>query len=306
MEVYLKNRRQEIMRRQIKLIGSFIILLISVNIFGQTNYQKEVQSWREKREAELKSENGWFSLAGLFWLKEGINTIGAGKDFDIQLTDNFKQGKFGEIVFQNETVTLKIENGVEAFNDNKQISEIVLVSDEKGKPNVIQTGSQNFYLIKREDKYGIRLKDKNTKERLSFNGLNWFPVNKKLKINATFEPFDNPKEIIIPNQIGGSYKMKSSGILKFKLNGKTYSLQPIDEGDKYFIVFRDLTSKNETYGLGRFLYAERTKDGKVVLDFNKAENPPCAYTSFATCPIPPPQNRLQVVIKAGEKRYGDH
>jgi uncharacterized protein len=278
-------------------------LLVSAN--AQTAYKTDVNKWRSERETELKSENGWFSLAGLFWLKDGVNTVGNGEKYDIQLTENFKNGKFGEILFENGTAALKVEKGVEALVDGKQVSEIALVSDADKKQTIVKTGSQTFYVIKREDKFGIRLKDKNNKARLDFKGLHWFPINEKLKVIATFEPFSEPKEILIPNMLGGSYKMKSEGILKFKLNNKAYSLQPVEEDGKYFIIFRDLTSKTETYGVGRFLYAEKSKDNKIILDFNKAENPPCAYTTFATCPIPPKQNRLKIAIKGGEKRYHD-
>jgi uncharacterized protein len=283
----------------------FLILALFVSANAQSSYKNEISKWRSEHEKELKGENSWFSLAGLFWLKDGVNTIGFGSNYDIQLTENFKGGKFGEILFQNGVATLKVEKGVEAINEGKQISEIVLVSDEKQKQTIIQTGSQTFYLIKREDKFGIRLKDKNNPARLKFKNLHWFPVNEKYKVVATFEPFSEPKEILVPNTVGSGYRMKSEGILKFKLLGKNYSLQPGEENGKFFIIFRDLTSKTETYSVGRFLYAEKSKDNKVILDFNKAENPPCAYTTFATCPIPPQQNRLQLAIKAGEKRY-DH
>jgi uncharacterized protein (DUF1684 family) len=287
-------------------LGVFFALFVSVN--AQSEYVKQIEKWRAEHEAELKTDNGWLTVAGLFWLKDGVNTIGAGAGFDIELTENFKQGKFGEINFQNGKAVLKVENGVEALSEEKQVSEIELVSDEKGKPSVIQTGSQTFYLIKREDRFGIRLKDKNSKERTGFTGLKWFPVDEKYKVEAKFEAFDMPKEVLIPNVLGGNFKMKSPGILRFKLNGKKYALEPVlEEGsDELFIIFRDATSKTETYGAGRFLYAKSAENGKVILDFNKSENPPCAFTSFATCPLPPPQNRLEVEIKAGEKRYGDH
>jgi len=284
-------------------LGIFFAFSVCVN--AQSEYVKSIEKWRVEHEAELKSENGWLTVAGLFWLKDGVNTIGAGSGFDIELTENFKQGKFGEINFQSGTARLKVENGVEALTDGKTISEIELLSDEKGKPNVIQTGSQTFYLIKRENRFGIRLKDKNSKERVNFTGLKWFPINKKNKVVADFEAFDTPKEILIPNVLGGNFKMKSPGILRFKLNGKKYALEPVLEEvtARLFIIFRDLTYKIETYGAGRFLYAEKAENGKVILDFNRAENPPCAYTPFATCPLPPPQNRLTAKIKAGEKRY---
>jgi len=284
-------------------LGIFFALLICVN--AQNEYVRNIEKWRVEHEAELKSENGWLTVAGLFWLKDGANTIGAGSGFDIELTENFKQGKFGEIHFQNGTARLKVENGVEALTDGKTVSELELVSDAKGKPTAIQTGSQTFYLIKREDRFGIRLKDKNSKERVNFTGLKWFPIDEKYKVTAKFEAFSEPKEVLIPNVLGGNFKMKSPGILRFKLNGKKYALEPVleDGSDRLFIIFRDATSKTDTYGAGRFLYAEKAENGKVLLDFNKSENPPCAFTSFATCPLPPPQNRLEVEIKAGEKRY---
>lgn len=284
-------------------LSTFFALLVSVN--AQSEYVKSIEKWRIEHEAELKTDNGWLTVAGLFWLKDGANTIGTGSGFDIELTENFKQGKFGEINFRNGKAVLKVENGVEALTDGKTVSEIELVSDEKGKPDVIETGSQTFYLIKREDRFGIRLKDKNSKERVNFTGLKWFPVNEDYKIKAKFEAFDVPKEVLIPNVLGGNFRMKSPGVLRFKLNGKKYALEPVlEEGsDRLFIIFRDATSKSETYGAGRFLYAEKAENGKVLLDFNKAENPPCAFTSFATCPLPPPQNRLEALIKAGEKRY---
>jgi uncharacterized protein len=282
-----------------------ILFISSVFAAAQTNYAGEIEKWRAEYETKLKGENGWLTVAGLFWLKDGANTVGAGGGFDIELTENFKRGKFGTIDFRNGKAVLKIENGVEAFSDGKQVSEIELAADAQGKPTVIQNGSQTFYLIKREDRFGIRLKDKNSKERTNFTRLNWFPVNEKYKVKAKFEAFETPKEVLIPNVLGGNFKMKSPGVLRFKLNGKKYALEPVlEEGsDELFIIFRDATSKTETYGAGRFLYAKRAENGQVTLDFNKAENPPCAYTAFATCPLPPPQNRLEVEIKAGEKRY---
>lgn len=275
--------------------------------FGQkSNYQNDVAKWRTAHEKEINSESGWLTVAGLFWLKDGVNTVGAGSSYDVALPESFKQGKFGEIVFQNGTADLKVENGVEAASGGANVSSVSLVSDENGKPTIITSGGLSFFLIKRENRFGIRLKDKNSPKKLEFKGLHWFPIDKSLQVTAKFEAFDESKEVEIPNVLGGTFKMKSPGVLKFKLKGKNYSLQPVEEEDKLFIIFRDLTSKTETYGAGRFLYADKPVNGKVTLDFNRAENPPCAFTPFATCPLPPQQNRLEVEIKAGEKRFGDH
>jgi uncharacterized protein (DUF1684 family) len=283
-----------------------IILVSLTSAVAQMDYAKEVEKWRSDREINLKKETGWLTVAGLFWLKEGINTIGAGEKFDVRLTDNFKQGKFGEIAFKDGKAALKVEKGVEAQTDGRSISTIDLVSDEKGKPTEIRTGTQTFYLIKREERFGIRLKDSNSEARRNFKGLHWFPVDESYKITARLEAFPEPKEIAVPNVLGGNFRMKSPGVLNFTLKGKECSLQPVDEGDgTLFIIFRDESSESETYKSGRFLYADKPVNGAAVLDFNKAENPPCAFTAFATCPLPPPGNKLDVEIKAGEKRY-DH
>ena len=289
--------------KKLVLLATVLLSLSSAN--AQTAYIKEMEKWRSDQESDLKKDDGWLTVAGLFWLKDGVNTIGSGPGFDVRLTDNFKQGKFGEIDFHNGAATLKVESGVEAQSDGKEISAIELVSDEKGKPAKIQTGSQTFYLIKREDRFGIRLKDNNSDARLAFKGLHWFPVDESYKVTARFEAFPAPQEVRVPNVLGGKFKMKSPGVLKFNLGEKEYSLQPVvEEDDKLFIIFHDVSNETETYTGGRFLYADKPVNGQVVLDFNQAVNPPCAFTHFATCPLPPAQNDLHVAIEAGEKRYG--
>ena len=272
---------------------------------AQTDYVKGIEKWRSDEESNLKKETGWLTVAGLFWLKEGINTVGAGPDFDVRLTDNFKKGKFGEIDFKSGAATLKVESGVEAQSDGKSISTpIDLVSDEKGKPTEIRAGSQTFYLIRREDRFGIRLKDSQSKARVTFKGQHWFPIDESYKVTVRFEAFPEPKEVMVPNVLGGKFKMKSPGTLKFTLKGKEYSLQPVVEEDEtLFIIFSDKSNLDETYKSGRFLYADKAVNGEARLDFNKAKNPPCAFTPFATCPLPPPGNNLDMEIKAGEKRY---
>ena len=278
---------------------------LSVSAFAQTDgYQSEIDKWRADHQKELLTDDGWFTVAGLFWLKEGVNTVGSGDGFDVQLTPSFPKGKFGEIDFKGGSATLRVVDGVDAVSAGKKISSIDLAGDP-AKPAIVQTGSQSFFLIKREEKYGIRLKDKNNPGRLNFHGLKWYPINPSFRIEASFEAFPTPKEVLIPNVLGSNFKMKSPGLLHLRVEGKDYTLQPVEDEGKLFIIFRDPTSKAETYGAGRFLYADKAVKGKVVLDFNKAENPPCAFTEFATCPLPPPQNRLDIEIKAGEKRYHD-
>ena len=282
-------------------------LLVALNIFGQeSGYVNDVLAWRTKHQEKLLADDGWFTVAGLFWLKEGVNTAGSGDGFDVQLTQSFKGGKFGEIDFKNGIAKLRVVDGISATSLGKRVTAITLSpGSDSVKPTTVSVGSQSFFLIKREDKYAIRLKDKDNPARLNFHGLKWYRVDPAYRVDAKFEAFPLPKVVLIPNVLGTDFKMKSPGILHFKLQGKDYSLQPVEDEGKLMLIFRDATSKTETYGAGRFLYAEKPVNGKVVLDFNQAENPPCAFTDFATCPLPPQQNRLDIEIKAGEKRYHD-
>jgi len=283
------------------LIGAF--LLGAPIVFGQTDgYEKEILDWRAKYEEKLRAEDGWLTVAGLSWLSEGVNTVGNGDTFDVRLTPSFDGTRFGEIALAGDSAKLRIDDGVAATVAGKPVTEIEL-SPKEGKPPVVEIGSQSFFLIKREDRIGIRVRDTKNPTRLNFAGLNWYKVDPALRVEADLEPFDEPKEILVPNVLGGSFKYKSPGLLVFRTKGKKYTLQPVEEGEKLFIIFRDETARSETYGAGRFLYAAKPANGKVLLDFNKAENPPCAYTAFATCPLPPQQNRLDISIKAGEKRF---
>ncbi|HZE14009.1 MAG TPA: DUF1684 domain-containing protein [Chthoniobacterales bacterium] len=286
------------------LLFSFIALVLAA---AEPDYVRNIEKWRADRETNLKKESGWLSVAGLSWLKEGTNTVGAGDKFDVRLTENFKAGKFGQIDFENGKAVLKVESGVEARSDGNSITgPVELVSDEKGKPTEIRTGTQTFFLIKREERYGIRVKDSNSEARRNFAGLHWFPVNEAFKVTARLEPGTEQKEVKVPNVLGGFFKMKSPGRLKFTLDGKEQSLQAVEEDDgSLFLIFGDQSNEKETYKSGRFLYADKAVNGETVLDFNKAENPPCAFTPYATCPLPPAGNRLAITINAGEKRF-DH
>ena len=286
-------------------LRAYLLVIGLISLLGSTScrsgYISDVEKWRVDHETELKKDDGWLTVAGLYWLKDGANTIGKGDKYDVSLTDSFKSDGFGKIDFHDGKAVLTVDPGVEATVDGKPISTVELASDDPGPATKVTTGSQTFYLIKREDKFGIRLKDSNSAERRDFDGEHWFPVDEDYHVTGTFETFDSAREVEIPNVLGGTFTMKSPGIVRFRLKGKELSIQPVIEDEKtLFFIFKDATSGSETYGAGRFLYTENPVDGKVVLDFNKAENPPCAYTTFATCPIPPPQNRLDVEIKAGE------
>lgn len=283
-----------------------LLLSALVPALAESDYVAGIQKLRTEEEADLKKPDGWLTLAGLFWLKEGTNTVGAGSSFDVRLTDNFKEGKFGEITFHNGSATLMVDKGVEATAKGVPVAMVELASDANGKPTEIHTGSQLFYLIQRGDRYGIRVKDSESKARTEFKGQNWYPIDQSYRVKAHLQALPEPKELLVPNVLGGHFKMKSPGLLHFKLAGKELSLQPVLEDDgSLFIIFRDATNETETYSAGRFLHADKPVNGEAILDFNKAENPPCAFTPYATCPLPPAGNDLPVAVKAGEKRY-DH
>jgi len=201
-------------------------------------------------------------------------------------------------------VTLKVEDGILVRVNDKPVREFEMRFDDEKQPDRFTVGSLKLSVIKRGARYGLRVRDKNSRARREFTGLHWFPARRSYRVTASFIPYDKPKEIIIMNVLGDELKLKSPGLLSFRLQGKTYQLRPVIEDDeKLFIIFRDLTAGKTTYGAGRYLYADLPKDGKVVLDFNRAENPPCAFTSYATCPLPPRQNFLPIAIDAGEMAY---
>lgn len=300
-------------RKDKLIIFLFHALLFTAipSVQAQTRgYDKEILDWREKYKTNLLKDTGWLTLTGLFWLKEGVNTVGKAGISDVELTESFSGERFGEIELKDGVAFLRTGSGVKALIDGTSVSEGEIFRDgNNGATKTVHIGSQSFFVIKREERYGVRLRDTKSPARSKFTGLNWYSVDTRYRIKASFEAFPNPDVITVPNILGGTFEYKSPGLLKFELDGNTNTLQPvIEEGsNKLFIIFRDDTARTETYGGGRFLYAELPKEGNtVILDFNKAYNPPCAYTPFATCPLPPQQNRLAVRIPAGEKRYSDH
>jgi uncharacterized protein len=281
------------------------LFCLVVFVFVQGSFEAEQRAWRAERERALRAEDGWLSVAGLFWLKQGINTFGTGKDMNIVLPAGSAPENIGTLELTNDLVRLRVADGVKVFLPPKEIRrfEMRFVGDNSQPPTFL-VGSLRFTVIKRGERYGLRVKDKNSAALREFKGLDWFPARESYRVVATFTPFAEPKEMVIMNVLGDELKMKVPGLLTFELNGRTHQLRPVVENDeKLFIIFRDRTAGKTTYGAGRYLYADLPKDGKVVLDFNRAENPPCAFTLYATCPLPPRQNFLPIPINAGERAF---
>ncbi len=212
----------------------------------------------------------------------------------------------GEFIFKDSTVIMKVYDGVQVLLDGKPVKEVIMIDDQKKDMTVFEYGSIRWNLIIRGDKYGIRFRDLESPLVKNFNGIERFPVNQYWKLTARFEPYNPPKKIFVPNVLGQIEEELSPGTVVFEKDGNTFRIDAIDEGERLFLIIADETSGVETYGGGRFMYVDKPDStGKIILDFNKAYNPPCVFTKYATCPLPPEQNYLKLRITAGEKNYGE-
>jgi uncharacterized protein (DUF1684 family) len=258
-------------------------------MLAAAGYQTEIDEWRHQREEGLKRDGGWLSVAGLFWLNEGRNRFGKDPANEIALPDGPSQAGVFDLHEGKVKVTMGGETR-ELWPDSLDVAKV---------------GRLSLFAIKRGDRYGIRLKDPDSQYRRDFHGIEYYAPKPEYRVTAQFVA--EPAKIPILNVLGQTEPMESPGYVVFRLNGQELRLRPVlEEPDakELFYIFRDQTSAKETYGAGRFLYSEMPKDGKVVLDFNKAYNPPCAFTPYATCPLPPAVNRLAIKVEAGEKKYG--
>ena len=267
-------------------------------------YSAEIEKWREAREARLKADDGWLTVAGLFWLKHGDNTVGTDPASDIVLPKDSAPAKVGVFDFHDGITSFQAASGVSATLDGQPATSGVLKPDSSGAPDILGVNELAMFVIERGERYAIRLRDKNSEMRKAFKGLKYYPPKEEYRVVGKFVPYDPPKTIPIPNILGQVEQTPSPGYVVFTLNGREWRLDPITEGDTLFFIFKDMTSGKETYPPGRFLNTEMPKNGEVILDFNKAYNPPCAFTPYATCPLPPEENKLPIAIEAGELRYG--
>jgi uncharacterized protein (DUF1684 family) len=298
------------------LITFFLVLSSSATTAGRLtpasrsltdpSYTKEIEKWRNERSEEINGENGWITLLGLFWLNEGKNRFGSDHSNDIVLPRNRAPKFAGSLWLDKGSVRLIAKREAGITSEDKRVSNLVLKSDADGWPTALKLGSLTMFVIKRGERFGLRVKDRHHPARSNFNGLNYFPLGADWKIQGKLEAYVPPKVTPIVNVLGMIDNMTSPGALVFQIDGKECRLDAVlEKGSKQlFVIFADLTSGKQTYGAGRYLYVDPPgSDGKVTIDFNKAYNPPCAFTKFATCPLPPRQNRLAVRVEAGEMKY---
>ena len=264
-------------------------------------YREEIRQWRADYEDRLKRDNGWLTLAGLFWLKEGDNRFGSGLGNDLILPEGSAPEAAGTFVFHAGKTRLRLNAGVQGFLKGAPVlTETALKPDSAGEPDRMALGHLSMIAIQRGSRYGIRLWDNQSAVRRDFKGTRWFPAKESYRITAKFISYAQPKMIPILNILGDTEQNPSPGYAEFELDGNPLRVTPLLEGGHLFFIFKDATSGKQTYPAGRFLYTSLPQDGKVILDFNRAENPPCAFTAYATCPLPPSQNHLRVAIEAGE------
>jgi uncharacterized protein (DUF1684 family) len=259
---------------------------------GSSNYEREVAKFRHEREQQLKAEDGWLTVVGLHWLKEGANRIGSDPASEVPLPAAAPK-RVGSILYKGGKAHFRPAPGI-ALKE----------ADLKEDTDILTVGRIKFFVIKREDKLAVRVKDNVSAARKEFTSLEWFPADTSWKIRGRFTPWKEKHTITFDTIAGVKEQDESPGYVTFVRNGQEYKLEPVVDEGQFFFVFRDQTSGKSTYPAARFLYTDRPTNGYVWLDFNKAVNPPCVFTPYATCPLPPPQNRLALAVLAGEKMYG--
>jgi hypothetical protein len=270
---------------------------------------------RAQRATALQAPEGWLSLIALGWLKEGDNSLGTAEDSRVQIAE---KGPAHIAIVRLEKGALRLLPPAEGFPkdllvDGQPAKEQALLADDADKPSKLTIGALTIIAIHRDDQFALRIKDRQAPTRVGFHGLRWYAPNAAYRVHARWIPYNPPKVLDIPTVLGTTTHLPAPGAAEFTLDGQVLRLEPVLEDPKstdLFFILRDATSKTTTYGAGRFLYTELpdhgvTQPGEVWLDFNRLVNPPCAFTAYATCPLPPAQNRLSVAIPAGEQRYHD-
>ncbi len=266
-------------------------------------YLEEIRAFQQEKETQLRAEDGWLTLAGLHWLREGTNLIGGGENNHIPLPAEVVPAELGFLDFSPPEVTLRLKTGVTVTVGEETLSEAVtLESDINRNPTIVQVGPVSFFIIQRGERTGVRVKHAQHPNRINFTGREWWPVDETFRLEAKIVPYDPPKTVTIPDVLGDAHEAAIPVALQFDFLGEQVSLdaQKVHTG-QFYIIFHDLSCGKGSYPAGRFLLSEIPEGDRVIVDFNKAYSPPCAFTYFATCPLPPRENYIPVAIPAGER-----
>ena len=292
----------QILMKKLLVIGCWLLVIGCSTRNGPTEQQlsehrKDVDAWFDHRVDELKSHDGWLNLAGLFWLKEGMNSFGSDSTNDVIFPAGKIEPKAGYFLVTGQQVIMMSAPGSE-------LKERIIFHPDSTKTINVAYRSLEWFIIRRDDKLGVRLRDLESDAVKNFITIERYPVDYAWRIDAKFEPAQPGTKIDITNVLGQTFPEDLTGTYVFELKGKQYRLEATGNGKDLFVVFGDSTNGHETYGAGRFVYVPRPDStGHAFIDFNKSYNPPCAFTEFATCPLPRKENVLSVGIPAGEKNY---
>lgn len=274
-------------------------------------YVADTKEWRAKRLDAIAGPDGWSTLAGLFWLDSTRYSVGSSAVSTIRLPGEHVPARLGTLTVVDKAVLFTAATAASVYRDSIRVDTATILADKSGTPTVLSAGSVTLRVIERAGRLALRVKDSSYVLRRDFVGLDYFPLDTAQRVQARLVPHDSPRTLRIVNVIGQTEEYPSPGVLEFTLHGKPLRVTAAYEGKdttQYFLIFRDSTSRDATYPAGRFMYAAHTDStGTTILDFNRAFNPPCAFTPFATCPLPPAENMIPHAITAGEKRYrGPH
>lgn len=287
------------------LVVCFLFMLLNCGTSArkdkQDSYKKDIQQWQRQRLERLKSPDSWLSLAGLFWLEERDNTFGrdSGNDFIVQ-SDGIPD-RIGVFTLDKGIVHFRVDESVKVYHNENPVKEIILENDSSPNPTVLKLQSLSWYVIKRGDRLGIRLKDSDHPRINQLKEIEMFPIDSNWRIKAVFEKFEAPRLVKTPTVLGYIEEQYCPGVLIFRIKDKLFRLYPFGDSQQFFLVFGDLTNTHETYGGGRFLVVEKPDEiGNCWIDFNRSYNPPCVFSPYATCPLPPEENQLPIRITAGE------
>ena len=293
------------------ILTFFIVLIITGGgcknktadtTFDPTEYSKNIQAWQASRLIGLKVRDGWLSLIALYWLKPGENTFGSAEQSDLKVTIGGIPDQIGIFSHENDKVHFRATAGIPVTEKGKSVTEILMKSDASGRPTTLSHASLKWHIIKRGDRLGVRLKDTENLKIDQLKSIPTFPIDPSWRVEAVLERYDQSRIIDIPDVLGNVNKQKSPGVLVFQIGGKSYSLHPTGGKGNLSLVFGDASNGNDTYGGGRFLTVPKPDEkGHTIIDFNRAYNPPCVFSNYATCPLPPEGNRLPIPVKAGEK-----
>jgi len=264
-------------------------------------YAKQVNDWRERVEKSLRADNGWLTLAGRYVLKPGENTFGTAPTNDVVFPKGLGPAGMGSVFVEQGRVTVKMVEGLRMRKDGIDYSVRDMGTSEKR--DWVSVGRAAFHFIERDGKYIMRLADNESEVRKRFGGRVWYEIDDRFRVPAKFVPYEPGRKISIVNVLDEVSDEPVAGYVEFEIDGRVHRLDALDDDNGLFIIFSDATAGETTYKPGRFLFVEEKPEPnkRFLLDLNRAYNPPCAFSEFTTCPLPPKQNQLKVRVEAGEK-----